>query len=98
MFKVRSTVFMYKMHFQSSEFIQYTHLPSTSLSEWLGGPDLLLQKIYPTSEHMMRLWHVPFQAYLAELEKPYRSRRGLRTICKDFEQLYFEEMGVEDTP
>jgi len=34
------------------------------------------------------------QAYLAELDKPYRSHRGLRTICKDFEQLYLEEKGV----
>jgi hypothetical protein len=33
-------------------------------------------------------------AYLAELEKPYRTRRGLRTVCRDFEQLYFNEMGV----
>jgi hypothetical protein len=33
-------------------------------------------------------------AYLAELEKPYPSRRGLRTICKDFSQLYFDETGV----
>ena len=23
------------------------------------------------------------QAYLAELDKPYRGRRGLRTICKE---------------
>lgn len=35
-------------------------------------------------------------AYLAELDKPnYRSRRGLRTICKDFEKLYYDEKGVK---
>jgi len=34
------------------------------------------------------------QAYLAELDKPYCGRRGLRTICKDFEQLYLEEKGI----
>ena len=34
-------------------------------------------------------------AYQAELNKPnYRSRRGLRTICKDFEKLYYDEKGV----
>jgi hypothetical protein len=33
-------------------------------------------------------------AYLAELKKPDRVRRGLRKICKDFETLYFEERGV----
>jgi len=33
-------------------------------------------------------------AYLAELEKPCCSRRGLRTICRDFEQLHFDEKGV----
>jgi len=34
------------------------------------------------------------QAYLAELDKPYRGHHGLRTICKDFEQLYLEEKGI----
>jgi hypothetical protein len=34
------------------------------------------------------------QAYLAKLDKPYRGHCGLRTICKDFEQLYLEEKGV----
>jgi hypothetical protein len=34
------------------------------------------------------------QAYLNELEKLYHGRHGLRTICKDFEQLYLEEKGV----
>jgi len=33
-------------------------------------------------------------AYLAELEKLYHSCHRLRTICKDFEQLYFNEKGV----
>jgi len=34
------------------------------------------------------------KAYQAELKKPYHGRHGLCTICKDFEQLYYEEMGV----
>jgi len=33
-------------------------------------------------------------AYLAELEKPNRGRRGLRTICRDFEQLHLNETGL----
>ena len=33
-------------------------------------------------------------AYLAELEKPYRGHRGFRTICRDFEQLHFNETGL----
>jgi hypothetical protein len=34
-------------------------------------------------------------AYQTELDKPdHRSRRGLCTICKDFEKLYYDEKGV----
>ena len=34
-------------------------------------------------------------AYRTELKKPdHRSRRGLRTICKDFEKLYYDEKGI----
>jgi len=34
-------------------------------------------------------------AYLAELDKPnFCTRRGLRTICRDFEKLYYDEKGV----
>ncbi|TFK58290.1 hypothetical protein BDN72DRAFT_782290, partial [Pluteus cervinus] len=32
-------------------------------------------------------------AYWSELEKPSNRRRGLRTICKDFEAIYFKETG-----
>jgi len=34
------------------------------------------------------------KAYLGELEKPYRDRRGLRIICRDFEQLHVNETGL----
>ena len=34
-------------------------------------------------------------AYLVELDKPdFRTRRGLCTICGDFEKLYYDEKGV----
>ena len=34
-------------------------------------------------------------AYHTELKKPdHRSRCGLRTICKDFEKLYYDEKGI----
>jgi hypothetical protein len=34
-------------------------------------------------------------AYLVELDKPdFRTRRGLRSICRDFEKLYCDEKGV----
>jgi len=48
---------------------------------------------YSKQEHDYLMAHA-VKAYKAELEKPYRGRHGLRTICKDFEQLYYEEMGV----
>ena len=33
-------------------------------------------------------------AYLAELEKPYHGCCGLHTICRDFEQLHLNKMGL----
>jgi hypothetical protein len=36
------------------------------------------------------------QAYLTELKNPnHRARRGLHKICRDFENLYFNETGVK---
>jgi hypothetical protein len=61
---------------------------------WAGRAKSTAEKTTVYKQAHDELMSRAVSAYLAELEKPYRSRRGLRTICKDFEQLYFEEMGV----
>ncbi|CAA7271870.1 unnamed protein product [Cyclocybe aegerita] len=60
----------------------------------VGRPKSLAQRQQEAKRAHEALMSRAVEAYRAELEKPdHRARRGLRTICKDFEQLYFEETG-----
>ncbi|KAJ3493097.1 hypothetical protein NLJ89_g11092 [Agrocybe chaxingu] len=60
----------------------------------VGRPKSLAQQQQEAKRAHEALMSRAVEAYHAELEKPdHCARRGLRTICKDFKQLYFEETG-----
>jgi hypothetical protein len=81
-----------RKEFYDSKLIPHTYLPSFALI-MVGRPKSMAEKAMFSKQEHDDLMERAVQAYLAELEKPYRSRRGLRTICRDFEQLYLEEKG-----
>jgi hypothetical protein len=60
----------------------------------VGRPKSIAEKAAFTKwQHDALMAHAT-KAYLGKLEKPYRDRHGLRTICRDFEQLHFNETGL----
>ena len=60
----------------------------------VGRPKSIAEKAKISKREHDALMARAVSAYLVELEKPYHSRRGLRTVCRDFEKLYFDEMGI----
>jgi hypothetical protein len=88
--------FTYERHFYDSKLIP--HCPHTYLFYFtrtmVGRSKSIAEKATINKKAHDDLMARAVEAYLMELEKPYRGRRGLRTICRDFEQIYFEEKGV----
>jgi hypothetical protein len=70
-----------------------TYFPSFALI-MVGQSKSMAEKAMFNKKAHDDLMACAVQAYLNKLKKPYRGRRGLCMICKDFEQLYFEEKGV----
>jgi hypothetical protein len=93
MFKACSMVFLYKIHFRLGSHTIYSSSFYFAF-RMVGRAKSIAEKATVSKRAHDELMAQAVSAYLAELEKPYRSRRGLRTICKDFEQLYFDEKGV----
>jgi len=60
----------------------------------VGRPKSIAEKAAFTKRQHDALMARATKAYLGELEKPYRDRHGLRVICRDFEQLHFNETGL----
>jgi len=60
----------------------------------VGRAKSIAKKVAFTKRQHNALLASAVKAYLAELEKPYGGRRGLHTICRDFEQLHFNETGL----
>lgn len=71
-----------------------THIPQFFTLIMVGRPKSTAEKAMLNKQEHDDLMGRAVEAYLTELEKPYRGRRGLRTICRDFEQIYFDEKGV----
>jgi hypothetical protein len=79
--------------FMTQKLIPHTYFPSFTLI-MVGWSKSMAEKAMFNKKAHDNLMARAVEAYLTELEKPYRGHCGLRTICRDFEQLYFEEKGV----
>jgi hypothetical protein len=86
--------FTYERYFYyDSKLIPHTYLFSFTLT-MVGRSKSIAEKAAIKKKAHDDLMARAVKAYLIELEKLHKGRCGLRTICRDFEQIYLEEMGV----